>query len=275
MHKRKLLKISKSYGTVYIMKNNMEKSYKVKRNIKRLISNVFTILFLIILIYIYSSENKKLEKNEINNVSITNTINSIQAIPEYSGEICIDINNNIPFFTEDEMTEEVFETYSELDEFGRCGVAYANICVDLMPKEGEERDRLFYKPTGWHQKVYNGDEVLYNRCHLIAWQLGNENENINNLITGTSALNEAMNQFEMLVGNKVRAKYRKGNKIHVLYRVTPDFRGDNLVANGVLMEAKSVEDNGQSICFNKYIYNVQAGFEIDYLTGFSEQIIKN
>lgn len=239
-----------------------------KYKMKRIISNIATIFLFLIIIAIFFNNNKI--KNEFPEETTEAVIEQISDIPDYSGEICIDLNNNIPYFDDIELTLEVFENYSNLDELGRCGVAYANLCKEIMPKEGETRVRLSYKPTGWHQKVFNDGEVLYNRCHLIAWQLGNENENICNLMTGTSQLNEAMNEYEILVGNWIRDNYRKGNNYHVLYRVTPDFRGDNLVANGVEIEAMSVEDNGKGICFNKYIYNVQEGFEIDYATGFSK-----
>lgn len=238
-----------------------------KYKMKRIISNIATIFLFILIITIFLNNNETTRDNLENETK--KTIENINDIPEYAGEICIDLNNNIPYFADSELTQEVFENYSKLDELGRCGVAYANICKELMPKNEDTRIRLTYKPTGWHQKVYNNGEVLYNRCHLIAWQLGNENENICNLITGTSSLNAAMNEWEILVGNWIRNEARKGNNYHVLYRITPDFRGDNLVANGVEIEAKSVEDNGKGICFNKYIYNVQEGFEIDYATGFS------
>ena len=221
---------------------------------------------------ITSSSN---ELGQVNLVSGKNNISeniNINNIPEYSGDIVIDINNNIPYFTEEEITEDEFEIYSEFDNLKRCGVAFANICKDVMPPEGTKRGNISYKPTGWIQYMYgeNNKEHLYERCHLIAWQLGNENNNSKNLITGTSSMNEAMIPFENMVANWVKIKNKEGKDYHVLYRVTPIFDGDNLLASGVLIEAKSVEEEG--ISFNKFIYNVQDGFILNYKTGESEEI---
>lgn len=164
------------------------------------------------------------------------------------------------------MTTTAFENYSDLDSLGRCGVAYANICKDIMPTE--ERGKIgMIKPSGWHTVKYDviKDRYLYNRCHLIGYQLAGENANPKNLITGTRYLNvEGMLPFENLVADYVN---NTGN--HVLYRVTPMFSGSNLVANGVLIEAKSVEDNGGGIFFNVYCYNVQPGVGINYENGDS------
>ena len=148
--------------------------------------------------------------------------------------------------------------------FGRCGVAYANICKEIMPKEGQKRESISrVKPTGWQQTMWNG-EYLYNRCHLIAFQLADESANELNLITGTRYFNvEGMLPFE----NEVASYIYKNKNNHVLYRVTPDFQGNNLLASGVEIEAYSVEDNGKGVCFNVYIYNVQPGAKIDYSTG--------
>lgn len=190
-------------------------------------------------------------------------------IPEYSGNAWVEINDNIPFFEESEMNTETFESYSELDVLGRCGVAYANISRELMPTE--ERGEIgSVKPSGWVQAKYEGvidsePAYLYNRCHLIAYCLTAENANEKNLITGTRYLNiEGMLPFENQVANYLDEKDN-----HVLYRVTPLFEGDNLVVNGVLMEAYSVEDSGAGICFCVYCYNVQPGIVIDYSTGES------
>ncbi len=216
-----------------------------------------------------SSEQTIDNQNEIDNEIVSeNTSISISEIPEYNETPYVEINNNIPYFTKDEYTTKSFEKYSELDEKGRCGVAYANICKETMPLEGEERgDISSIKPTGWRQKKYNG-EYLYNRCHLIGYQLSAENANKQNLITGTRYFNvEAMLPFE----NKV-AKYIDDNpNNHVLYRVTPIFEDDNLLANGVEIEAFSVEDNGAGVCFNVYCYNVQPGITINYATGESHK----
>ena len=195
-----------------------------------------------------------------------NSYVSLDAIPAYDGKAYVAVNNNEPFFTDSDMTTTAFENYSDLDSLGRCGVAYANICKDIMPTE--ERGKIgMIKPSGWHTVKYDviKDRYLYNRCHLIGYQLAGENANPKNLITGTRYLNvEGMLPFENLVADYVN---NTGN--HVLYRVTPMFSGSNLVANGVLIEAKSVEDDGGGILFNVYCYNVQPGVTIDYATGDS------
>lgn len=195
-----------------------------------------------------------------------NSYVSLDAIPAYDGKAYVAVNNNEPFFTDSDMTTTAFENYSDLDSLGRCGVAYANICKDIMPTE--ERDKIgMIKPSGWHTVKYDviKDRYLYNRCHLIGYQLAGENANPKNLITGTRYLNvEGMLPFENLVADYVN---NTGN--HVLYRVTPMFSGSNLVANGVLIEAKSVEDNGGGILFNVYCYNVQPGVGINYENGDS------
>ena len=195
-----------------------------------------------------------------------NSYVSLDAIPAYDGKAYVAVNNNEPFFTDSDMTTTAFENYSDLDSLGRCGVAYANICKDIMPTE--ERGKIgMIKPSGWHTVKYDviKDRYLYNRCHLIGYQLAGENANSKNLITGTRYLNvEGMLPFENLVADYVN---NTGN--HVLYRVTPMFSGSNLVANGVLIEAKSVEDNGGGILFNVYCYNVQPGVGINYENGDS------
>lgn len=195
-----------------------------------------------------------------------NSYVSLDAIPAYDGKAYVAVNNNEPFFTDSDMTTTAFENYSDLDSLGRCGVAYANICKDIMPTE--ERGKIgMIKPSGWHTVKYDviKDRYLYNRCHLIGYQLAGENANPKNLITGTRYLNvEGMLPFENLVADYVN---NTGN--HVIYRVTPMFSGSNLVANGVLIEAKSVEDNGGGILFNVYCYNVQPGVGINYENGDS------
>lgn len=194
-----------------------------------------------------------------------NTV-SPEDIPPYDGEPYAVINDNLPFFTEEEITSESFESYSELDELGRCGTVYANVGQDLMPT-GEKGSIGQVKPTGWHTVKYdvvNGG-YLYNRCHLIGYQLTAENANERNLITGTRYLNvTGMLPFE----NRV-ADYVRETNHHVLYRVTPVFDGENLLADGVLMEARSVEDDGEGVCFCVFAYNVQPGVAIDYATGES------
>lgn len=191
----------------------------------------------------------------------------LSSLPAYAGEAYVAVNDNQPYFSaEERQNTEAFETYSPLDSLGRCGVAWANICPELMPTE--ERGEIGQvKPSGWHTVKYDcvDGKYLYNRCHLIGFQLAGENANEQNLITGTRYLNiEGMLPFENLVADYVQ---ETGN--HVLYRVTPVFDGDNLVAGGVLMEGWSVEDGGEGVCFCVYAYNVQPGVEIDYATGDS------
>ena len=189
-----------------------------------------------------------------------------ETISEYSGNPYVELNGNLPYFTDEELSTTAFELYSELDSLGRCGAGYANICKEIMPTE--ERGSIgMVKPTGWHTVKYDciTDRYLYNRCHLIGYQLAGENANEKNLITGTRYLNvDGMLPFE----NEV-ADYVNDTDNHVLYRVTPVFSGDNLLASGVIIEAKSVEDNGAGVQFNVYCYNVQPGISIDYTTGES------
>lgn len=190
----------------------------------------------------------------------------LSQIPEFSGEAYVVLNNNQPYFTEDDYTTESYEYYSPLDDLGRCGVTMACIGEDIMPT-GERGEIGQIKPTGWVTAKYDfvDGKYLYNRCHLIGWQLTGENANEQNLITGTRYMNvEGMLPFENMVDDYIE---ETGN--HVLYRVTPIFKDDELVARGVTMEAWSVEDNGEGICFNVYCYNNQPGVEIDYATGKS------
>jgi DNA-entry nuclease len=193
---------------------------------------------------------------------------SLADIPEYSGDAYVVLEDNQPDFSDsDKQLTDSFEYYSELDSLGRCGQAYANICKELQPSEARGEIGQV-KPSGWHTVKYNDlidGNYLYNRCHLIGYQLAGENANEKNLITGTRYLNVVgMLPFEDKVDDYVDST---GN--HVLYRVTPIFEGANLVASGVQMEAWSVEDNGKGICFNVYCYNVQPGIAIDYATGDS------
>lgn len=189
---------------------------------------------------------------------------SLREIPAYSGTPYTEVNGNEPYFTEADLTTQSFETYSELDSLGRCGVVYANVGQDLMPTEPRGEIGAV-KPTGWHLVKYDNvdGKYLYNRCHLIAYMLAAENANPQNLITGTRYLNvQGMLPFETKV-----CDYVKNTGNHVLYRVTPIFDGDNLLADGVLMEAYSVEDAGEGISFCVFAYNVQPGIGIDYATG--------
>lgn len=194
------------------------------------------------------------------------TVSILKQMPKYSNSAYKVINNNNPYFTKKEITNKSFEYYSDLDSLGRCGVAIASIGKDLMPTEKRGSIGMI-KPTGWHTVKYDNvdGKYLYNRCHLIGYQLTAENANEKNLITGTRYLNvEGMLPFENMV-----ADYIKETNNHVMYRVTPDFKGDNLVANGVLMEAYSVEDNGEGIKYCVYAFNSQPNITIDYATGSS------
>lgn len=198
--------------------------------------------------------------------SDTADVVALSDVPEFSGEPYVVINDNEPSFPAEDFTSEGFEEYSPLDDLGRCGVAYANVGLKTMPTE--ERGSISnVKPTGWKSVQYDfvDGKSLYNRCHLIGFQLTGENANRQNLITGTRYMNvDGMLPFENLV-----ADYVKETENHVLYRVTPIFEGDNLVASGVQMEAQSVEDKGAGVCFNVYVYNNQPGVTIDYETGDS------
>ncbi len=195
-------------------------------------------------------------------------------IPAYTDEYYIPINDQEPFFEESDFTTESYEKFSPLDELGRCGFAIANVGVDIMPTEDRESISSVY-PTGWK---YNGKSnnlkydfvdgsYLYNRCHIIGFQLTGENANKLNLITGTRAFNvDAMLVFENMI-----ADYVKETENHVLYRVTPIYQGDDLVAIGALMEGRSIEDDGEGVNFNVFCYNAQAGVTIDYATGQNYQ----
>ncbi len=245
-----------------------KKGYKSKYNL------VISIITLILIIFIGYYENKygtDVDGNQ--NVQVSESIQksfNLDDIPEFDGKTpYVIINNNEPNFPEEDFNSNSFEKYSELDSLGRCGVAYANVSKETMPTEARgEISKV--KPTGWHTVKYDCVEgkYLYNRCHLIGYQLTAENANKQNLITGTRYLNvDGMLPFE----NQV-AEYVKQENGHVLYRVTPIFEGNNLVPNGVQMEAESVEDKGEKVKFNVYAYNVQPNIKIDYLTGNSELI---
>lgn len=204
----------------------------------------------------------------VHNVTIANTDEILEAVGEFSGEPYVVINDNMPFFTEDEIIDVSYEKYGEMDYLERCTYAEACIGEDIMPFE--ERGAIGHvKPSGWHTVKYSfvDGKYLYNRCHLIGYQLTGENATRENLITGTRYMNtEGMLPFENMI-----ADYIKETGAHVMYRVTPVFKGDNLLASGVVMEAFSVEDDGAGICFNVYCYNAQPGVEIDYATGESRE----
>jgi len=212
------------------------------------------------------------ENNFFNDLDITaqSASDYVNNIPDYDGKAYVELNGNVPEFSESEKTySESFEEYGKLDSLGRCTYAVSCIGKDLMPTE--KRGSIgSVKPSGWHISKYDfvDGKYLYNRCHLIGYQLTAENANERNLITGTRYLNvEGMLPFE----NDV-ADYIEITNNHVYYKVTPIFEGNNLVANGVQMQAYSVEDNGQGISFNVYCYNVQPGVAIDYATGDNQAV---
>lgn len=232
---------------------------KKKKDYKQFIIAVSVVAIIVILLLILkwrsSEEYRKREAAVINGAA--------------AGKAYEVVNDNIPFFTKDDLSTDSFEHYSNLDRLGRCGVAFANVSRELMPKEKREYIGEV-RPTGWRNVKYPGivdakPPFLYNRCHLIAYCLTGENANEKNLITGT----RYMNTVGMLPFEEEVARYLNYHDNHVLYRVTPVFEGNNLVASGVLMEAYSVEDKGAGICFCVYCYNIQPGIEIDYRTGES------
>lgn len=238
---------------------------RVKRSKKSSVSILSLVIAIILLISGYYKDD--IQKFVLGNMPSISKSYSLDEIPEYSGEPYVYINNNEPNFNIEDLTTKSFEKYSEQDILGRSRVAIANVSIDTMPTE--ERGSIgMVKPTGWHTVKYDivDGKYLYNRCHLIGYQLTGENANEKNLITCTRYMNTgAMLKFE----NEV-ASYIKETKNHVLYRVTPIYDGNNLLASGVQMEARSVEDNGEGISFNVYVYNVQEGIIIDYATGDSK-----
>ena len=234
-------------------------------NIKQILIIIFFILVIIIGIYA-NNYNENNNTNEQPVISYT-----LDTIPEYSSEPYITINNSIPNFQENDFTTNSFEDYSDLDNYGRCGVAFANLNKEgTMPKENENRKSLDKViPSGWQDTEYPEINLsnLYNKCHLIAYSLSAENANDKNIITGTRYFNiSGMTPFE----NRVRKYLNDNPNNHCLYRVTPIYEGDNKVASGITIEAESVEDKGKSICFYVYIYNVQPSVVIDYRTGDSK-----
>ncbi len=234
---------------------------------KRLFYNFFEIILIISIFgyLIYSEVNKKEIIDPIKSYEKSN-------IPDYTNESYILIDNNEPNFSEEDKNRDVFEEYSDLDNLGRCGVAFAKLSYELMPTE--PRGNISYiKPSGWRISKYDfiEGEYLFNRCHLIAYSLAGENDNVRNLITCTRYLNATtMQDFEIRVANYIRK-----TKNHVLYRVTPVFEGENLIAKGVQMEALSLEDNGKGIKFNIFAYNIEPHITINYLNGENSLVNDN
>ena len=239
------------------------KKYK-KTNVKQLITTLIVLIVIAIATYVGEQLGFDLNNTEPPaNVFGKTSYSNLAEIPEYTGEICVKINDNKPYFSEADYTTKAFENYSELDFLGRCGVAYVNVCKEIMPPEGDERGDISHvRPTGWKQTKFNG-EYLYNRCHLIAYSLSDEDANKQNLITGTNYFNvQGMLPIERLILEYIN----KNPENHVLYRVTPVFKDENLLASGVEMEAYSVEDNGK-LSFNVFVYNIQPGANLNYATG--------
>lgn len=223
-------------------------------------------VYIVILLFVLTLTGCSNSTSNNTNSSNTNVAQTtLDALPEYDGSIYIELDNNKPeFSTKDKDRTDAFEEYSDLDSLGRCGVAYANICKELMPTEKRSSIGMI-KPSGWQLAKYDSvdGKYLYNRSHLIGFQLAGENANEKNLITGTRYFNvDGMLPFE----NQV-AEYVKNIDNHVLYRVTPIFKENELVARGVHMEAYSIEDNGKGVQFNVFVYNIQPGITIDYLDG--------
>ena len=225
-------------------------------------NNILNMLIVLIIFgaYVY------LEYYKDDNLTSNKDSYTLSTIPDYSGEDVIIINNNEPNFDVSLINDNSFEEYGELDSLGRCTYAMANIGIDLMPTKDRERISSV-KPSGWHYIKYDfiEDELLYNRCHLIAYQFTAENNNKSNLITCTRHTNyDVMREYENIIGNYIRKTHN-----HVLYRVTPIFDLDNLIAKGIEIEALSTHDNGKDIKYHIFIYNVQPGIIIDYKTGDS------
>lgn len=248
----------------------------MKNNFQRLSGILFGLILVVSIVgcgatdkNLNNSSNSFIQSNK--DTTSTGTVGKIASvslsdIPEYKGEPYVAVNHNEPDFKENEITDKSFEKYSNLDSLGRCGTAIASVGRDIMPTE--KRGAIGQvKPTGWHTVKYDfvDGKYLYNRCHLLGYQLTGENANEKNLITGTRYLNvDGMLPFEDMV-----ADYVKETNNHVMYRVTPIYEGNNLVASGVEMEGYSVEDKGEGISFNVYCYNVQPNVKIDYATGNS------
>ncbi len=239
----------------------MSRKKQKNTNINKIISIIVLVLSAFATLYI-----NNIQPSQIVNALYTqpNSYSSLKDIPEYSGSPYVVLNGNIPEF--EEKSYQVFESYSDLDYLGRCGVAFANLGIETMPTE--DRESISHiKPTGWQSVQYDvvDGKYLYNRCHLIGFQLSSENANDKNLITGTRYFNvDGMLPFE----NQV-AEYIEETNNHVLYRVTPIYEGNDLVAQGVQIEAKSLEDNGSGVLFNVYVYNIQPDIIINYSDGSS------
>lgn len=242
---------------------------KNSKNINKILLTLIAVIIVGIAGY-FNIEDEQHTNKPINENKISYTISfDLTSVPAFTNEPYVVLNENKPNFSEEDFSKETFEEYSPLDYLGRCGVAFAKVGKETMPKEPRGEIGMV-KPSGWKTAKYDiiDGKYLYNRCHLIGYQLTAENANEKNLITGTRYMNvQGMLPFENMV-----AEYVKSTNNHVLYRVTPIFEGENLVASGVQIEAESVEDKGENICFNVYVYNVQPGININYSNGESIEI---
>lgn len=242
---------------------------KNNKNINKILLTLIAVIIVGIAGY-FNIEDEQHTNKPINENKISYTTSfDLTSVPAFTNEPYVVLNENKPNFSEEDFSKETFEEYSPLDYLGRCGVAFAKVGKETMPKEPRGEIGMV-KPSGWKTAKYDiiDGKYLYNRCHLIGYQLTAENANEKNLITGTRYMNvQGMLPFENMV-----AEYVKNTNNHVLYRVTPIFEGENLVASGVQIEAESVEDKGENICFNVYVYNVQPGININYSNGESTEI---
>lgn len=276
---------------------NFYMNKKKRISLKHVTLLIIIITVAIIGFYIELTNKRVLEENLIDNdikniteeytnentVNISNTDNEakivdINNIPEYFGKDYIEINNNIPYFTEEEKAEtDELERYSQIDEYGRRGVAYINVCKSALPNEDEGRSNISgINPPGMqYQHSYSiiSGGYLYNRSHLIAVQLGGDDIERRNIITGTKQLNTKMITWENKVRRYIDTQFANGNDYHVLYRVTPIYDGNNVIATGVEIESYPVEEKGNNkeVCFNIFIYNVQPGIKINYTTGENKE----
>ena len=247
----------------------MRQSHNKTKPILSIIASFLLLACIVGAVLYWNADDETVTSDE---PSVTD-ISTLPAYEDFNSPYVV-VNKNKPYFGEDDYTTEPFEEYSDLDSLGRCGAAFVNACLDIMPTE--ERGNIgTIKPSGWNQAKYEGiinsnPPYLYNRCHLIGYQISAENANEKNLITGTRYMNvSGMLSFENKVVAFIHNGEQEGKKRHVLYRVTPEFEGDNLVASGVLMEASSVEDKGKGLSFCVYVFNVQPGVIIDYSDGSS------
>lgn len=240
---------------------------KKKQILKKIQS--LLLVFMLSTSVIACGDVKTLTSNQKENeVALSGGTFDYKSIPEYSGEPYVEVNGNVPYFTKEEVTDKSFETYGELDSLGRCTTSVASLSKDTMPDEKEKRGKIGnVKPTGWHSKKYDcvQGKFILNRAHCIGWQLGAENANEKNLVSGTRYMNLEMLEYENMV-----ADYIKETGNHVMYRVTPVFVDKEMLCRGLLMEGYSVEDSGKGISYCVFFYNVQPGVEMNYLTGDSE-----